>query len=800
MLWTEISGAAQRVARRPLASTSIAVVFAVGICANAIVFALAHAWLVRSLPFPNESSLVVVDSTIGATRGNLTGREIRDIGRDSRLVEEIAGYYPSQYNLTGGAIPEALTCIITTHNLFRILGVTMVSGEAWSGISDWREQYLVALSHDVWSRRYGADPSMPGRSVILDGAPYTVTGVLPRGFAFPGRVDMFRAVTGFNAESVRRFSAVARLRAGVSVSDTQAELDDLARQYERSYPDTNRAVRFHVRSLRDSYVGAVRPYILLLGGAVALVLLISAANVATLGLVRALGRRHEVAIRTALGAERWRIVCGFVIEHALLALVGGVIGIAGAAATPAMLKRTVALALPPWMDVRIDAPVVLFAMGLSLVIGLGTGVVTGMAALDRHSVVGLRTGSRGSTGSRRDRRIRMALVAGQVALAVAVLTGAGLTTKSLGRLGAVDLGLRPDHLVTFRVDPPWKKYPEQKDMALFYERALDRLATLPGVAGVGASLYLPLSGLRDITQTVSIEGQSPADAAVPFVNVHYVSPTYFSVMGMAQQSGRSFISADREGGQRVALVSRAAAARFWPGKDPLGQRLRLTIRTRGFGQDNSAEVNVAVVGVIGDVRGVDPIRPPDLDVYLPIAQAYAGDAFFVLRSTTTESVAALVAAAIRDVDPEQSIFDIALMDDRVAARIWQHRTATTVLLTFAVVTVILVTVGIYALVSFTVAAQRREIGVRVALGAQRRDVRQLVVFQAMVPVTVGLALGVPFALAGSQGLRAVLYLVSPADPSVVFGVIGLLVVLSLGACILPTRRASRIDPVIVFSQ
>jgi putative ABC transport system permease protein len=394
----------------------------------------------------------------------------------------------------------------------------------------------------------------------------------------------------------------------------------------------------------------------------------------------------------------------------------------------------------------------------------------------------------------------MALVAGQIALAVAVLTGAGLTTKSLARLGAVDLGVRPEHLVTFRVDPPWKKYPEQQDIALFYERALDRLATLPGVTGVGASLYLPLSGLRDITQTVTIEGQSPTEAAVPFVNVNYVSATYFSVMGVQQHAGRPFTPMDREGGQRVAVVSRAAAQRFWPERDPLAQRLRLTIRTRGFGQDNSAAVDVNVVGVVGDVRGVDPMRPPDLDIYLPIAQAYAGDAFFVLRTTTADRVAASVAAAIRDVDPEQSIFDIALMNDRVAARIWQHRTATVVLVTFAVATVILVAVGIYALVSFAVADQLREIGVRVALGAQGRDVRRLVVVQAIVPVAIGLAVGLPLALAGSQGLRAVLYLVSPADPTVALGVIGLLTFLALGACILPTRRAGRVDPVIVLRQ
>ena len=769
MLWQDVRAAARGIGRRPGFSAAIVAVFAIAICANTTVFALAHAWMIRALPFPDAGELVVLDTTVGATRGNLSGREVRDLPRDSRLIADLAAFYPSQYNLTGGGPPEALTCIISTHNLFRVLGVGMLHGDVWSASSDWTEQYLVALGYDVWARRFGGDPGVAGRTIIMDGAPYAVTGVVPRGFAFPQRVDVFRAVTAFNAEGARRYSAVARLRPGIAIADVQAELDALGRQYEQAHPTTNRGVRFHVRSLRDSYIGPVRPYIWLLAGAVGLVLLISGANVINLYLVRAVGRRQEVAIRTALGAERWRIVAAFVTESVLLAGIGGALGVSLASVVLALLPRFTALDLPPWMATGVDLPVLLFATGLSLVIGLVTGAAAAFGAVSSDSPEALRSNIRGSTGTARQRRTRAALMTAQVALAVAVLLGAGLTMKSFARLSAVDLGLQPEHLITFRMDPPWKKYPELSDISLFYERTLERLSTLPGVTGVAANHKLPLSGLTDITQTVNVEGQERAQA-MPFVNAQYVSPAYFSVMGIGLDAGRAFSHHDRESSQRVAIVSQAAAARFWPGSDPLGQRIFLNVRTRGFGGNNNADMWVTLVGVVRDVRSTDPVLAPDLDVYLPIFQAYAGDTFFVVRAASVARVRSSLTAAVLNVDPEQSIFDVASMDERIGARVWQRRAAAAVMTTFAVTTLVLVSVGIFGLVSFAVAAQTREIGVRVALGARSGDVRRLVFTQALVPVGFGLALGLPVALAAARTLTAVLFSVSPVDPVVAVGV------------------------------
>jgi putative ABC transport system permease protein len=798
MLWREIRASIVGLARRPGFGVAVVTVFGIAISVSTTVFALAHAWLIRGFPFPNPAELIAIDTTVGATRGNLSGREVRDLPRDSRLIADLAGYYPSQYNVTGGSVPEALTCIITSQNLFRILGVSMVHGDAWSASSDWTEQYLIALDHDVWLRRYGGDPAIAGRAITLDGAPYIVTGVLPRGFHFPRRVDMFRAVTGFYAETLRRYSAVARLRPGVSIAAAQAELDDLALQYERSHPDTNRDVRFHVRPLRDSYVGDMRPYVVVLAAAVALVVIISTANVVNLCLVAAIARRHEVSIRTALGAGRWRVVVGFMTESLALALVGGAVGTVLASGLLPVLQGLMALDLPPWMDVRLDLPVVIFALTLSVAVGSITGIATSFGAIDRESVPALRSGTRGAIGNVRQRRIRAALVTGQIALAVAVLLGAGLTTKSLARLGAVDLGLQADDVMTFRVDPPWKKYPEQSNIAWFYERTLERLQRLPGVTGVGANHKLPLAGLSDITQTVSIDGEVGDQSSKPFVNVQYVSPGYFSAMGIAIDAGRPFSHADRESSQRVAIVSGSAARRFWPGRDALGQRLLITVRIRGFGANNSADTWFTVVGVAHDVRSVDPTRTPDLDAYVPIFQAYAGDAFFVVRSHTPAGVRMALASAVRDVDPDQSIFDVVGMDERIATRIWQQRATASVMTIFAITTLALVSVGVFALVSFAVAEQTREIGVRVALGARTHDVRRLVFSQAMVPVTIGVTVGLPVALLAARGLHAILFGVGTVDPTVTVGVPVVVVVAALLACALPARRAANVDPIVVL--
>ena len=785
--------AARALIRRPAYSVGAAATLALGIAASATVFAFVHALLVRELPFAEPGRLVVIESAVGATTGNLTGREVRDIARESLLIEDLAAYYPSQYNATGGRIPEALTCIVATHNLFRVLGVRFQHGDTWPAEQDWTEQYFVALGHDVWTRRYGGDPGMVGRAVVLDGAGYTVTGVLPAGFAFPTRVDLFRAVTGFNVETIRRNSVIARLRPGVTIQRARAELDGLSRAFADAYPSTNRGVEFRIRSLRDSYAGSVRPYLALLAAAVVLVLAIACGNVLNLALLRTTARHEEIAIRRAIGAQPRHIAVQLIGESMLLSLVGAAVGVALAYGAIRVLRSLIALDLPPWMEIRVDLPVVAFAVGLAIAAGLLIGLATCIATLRRDGVEMLRSGSRRGSATSAQRRTRTLLVGAQVTLTVVVLVGAALVLQGLNRQMAVDLGLDAGDVITFRVDPPWKTYPELRDITFFYERVIERLAELPGVSHVAANQKLPLAGLRDITQTVTLEGQSLDPAAKPFVNVQAVSPAYFDVMRIRVERGRRFTRYDRHGGQPVAIVSQSAAERFWPGQDANGQRLLVTLRTRGFGSPNTLDTWVTVVGVTANVRSVDPASPPALDVYVPLYQAYAGDAFFVLRSGGAAALAPVLPGAVRDVDPDQSIFDVELMASRIAARVWQPRTAATVLVLFGFAAWLLSTVGVYATVSYAVVQRTQEIGVRLALGAIPRDVWTLTMRQALLPVLVAATLGAAFAFGAIRWFQAMLFGISMANTA--FVAVPLLVTFAAGAaCVMPARRAARLDP------
>jgi putative ABC transport system permease protein len=792
-MWKDLQRAVRAVARRPAYSTGAAATLALGIAASATVFAFAHALLVRELPFAEAGRLVVIESAVGATSGNLTGREVRDIARESLLIEDLAAYYPSQYNATGGGIPEALTCIVATHNLFRVLGVRFQHGDAWPAEQDWTEQYLVALGHDVWRRRYGSDPGMVGRGVMLDGAGYTVTGILPAGFAFPTRVDMFRAVTGFNLETIRRNSVIARLRPGVTIEQARAELDGLGRQFADAHPATNRGVEFRIRSLRDSYAGSARPYLALLAAAVLLVLVIACGNVLNLALLRTTARHEEIAIRLAIGAQPRHIAAQLIGESVLLSLVAAVVGVAFAYGAVRVLRSLIALDLPPWMETRVDLPVVAFAVGLGIAAGLLIGFATCIATFRRDGNDLLRSGARRGSATAAQRRTRTLLAGAQVTLTVVVLVGAALVLQSLQRLMAVDLGLDAGDVITFRVDPPWKTYPELSDITRFYERVLERLAELPGVSHVAANQKLPLAGLRDITQTVTLEGQSVDPAGKPFVNVQAVSPAYFDVMRIRVEKGRPFSHHDRQSGQPIAIVSQSTADRFWPGRDANGHRLLLTLRTRGFGSPNTLDTWVTVVGVTANVRSVDPASPPALDVYVPLYQAYAGDAFFVLRSATAAALAPVLPGAVRDVDPDQSIFDVELMTSRIAARVWQPRAAAAVLVLFGFAAWLLSTVGVYGTVSYAVVQRTREIGVRLALGALPRDVWTLTMRQALVPVLAAATLGAAIAFGAARWLQAILFGASGANAT--FLIVPLLVTMAAAAaCVMPARRAAQLDP------
>jgi len=581
-------------------------------------------------------------------------------------------------------------------------------------------------------------------------------------------------VSAFTAPEARRFTVVARLRAGVGLAEGRTELTGFAERFAAAYPETNRNTRFVVRPLRDVFVGRVRPYLVLLAAAVALALLLAMANVVNLMLARAVGLRSELALRTALGASRGRLLALVATEAVVLAGCGGLAGIA-LGATLTRLVTLAPLQLPPWLDVRMDWRVMAFAVGLAALVALGVALLPWALMSNVDPREALLEGTRRTAGSPRLQGWQRGLVAVQVAMAVVLLT--------------------------FRVDPPSRPYSSVEPISLFYRRASERLRALPGVTAVGHNETLPFGGRPDTTRTMTVEGRAaiPGEGDQAFVNHQVVSASYFGAMRIPLQRGRVFTDNDRLGSVPVAAVSARAARRFWGDGDPVGQRIRTTQRTAGSGVNADAAVVYQIVGVVGDVRfrGLD--EPPGFDLYASVEQTFGGDAFFVVR-TAAESggLSRAVGEAIREVDPNQSIFDVRPMTDRVADASWQSRMAALVLAGLALVGLVLAAAGTYGVLAYAVALRERELGVRAALGADAASIRRLVLRQGLQPVALGLVAGVAGAIASGRLLGAVLFDVSPVDPLTLVAAPVILGAVAALACVVPAWRAAAVDPAVTL--
>jgi putative ABC transport system permease protein len=620
---SDLRHAARALLRRPGFSASVIVTLSLTVGANVAIFAAVYAMLFRPLPFPDADRLIAIEVEGGGSSGKLAGREVRDIAHDSQTIADFATFYPSQYNVTGGGLPESLVTTIGTSNLFRVFGVQMLHGASWSPALDWTSaQYTVVLGHSLWQQRYGSDPSIVGRTVKLDGADYLVTGVLPPGFDYPVQARLYRAVSGYTTSAARRFTGVARLKPGITLSEVRAELDGFSTRFGQQYPDTNRGLRFVARPLRDIFVGPIKPYLGLLAVAVLFVLLLACANIANLMLSRTLSLRSELALRTAIGASVGRIVRHVMAEAIVLAVLGGAGGfLLGVGAVRAM-TTIVRLQLPSWLEVRMEWPVAVFT---ALVAGLAAVVVAALPAFQASRAEAreaLGEGSRRVAGSRRQQLILRTLVSVQVATAVVLLTGATLMVRTVIALTHVNPGFRSERLITFRTDPPWTRYGGTEPIASFYRRALARLHELPGVSAAAIDQHLPFGGIADTTRTVMVEGRSTAASAAdrPFMNYQVISPNYFVVTGIPLISGRPLSVDDRIGAMPVCLINERAAKTFWPGQEPIGKRLTTMWRVDGTGTSTDVEVQLTVVGVVGDVRFDGLAAGPGMDLYTSMEQ------------------------------------------------------------------------------------------------------------------------------------------------------------------------------------
>ena len=776
--------------KRPGFFTLVAGTLALGIGVNVSIFSFVQALLLRPLPFADAGRLVRIQASKGSEPGRVAQREIEELQRESKSFEQIAAYYHSQYNVTGDGPPEAAPCAINTHNLFEVLGGRFLYGDTFAARDDFIRQYRVVLSHDFWQRRFGGDPAIVGESIVLDGGSYVVDGVLAPGMDFPPGTELYRQVTEYYGLEGRRHSVIARLAPGVSVSQAQQELRRFAGEWQTRYPASNQGVHFEAVPLRDSWVGEARPYLVTLMAAVGLVLSIAVVNVVNLLLSRAGERRHEMALRTAIGASRGRLVRQLLVESLLLAALGGLGGLLLAVWWTRALTAMVRADLPAWMAIRVDSTALLVTAALVLVAGLVSGLTPALRLSGSRPGAALGHGTRASEGPG-TRRLGGALVVAEVALALVLLLGAGLMIRSFMALQRQPLGFDPEGLFTVRVDPPYWSYNQIEQLTPFYDQAVDNLRAIPGVTAVAANQNLPLAGLDEHTKrVVTLHGQSAAEqTANPFVHLQSIGPGYFQGMGIPLLEGRSLARHDRQSSPPVAVVSRALATRLWPVGRAIDRRLKL-------GPPDSDAPWLTVVGVAADVRSERRLGAASPDLYVSHFQHFTGDSFFALRTSRLgPELVRQIENAIQRFDADLPLFDVAPMHERVAKAEWRRRVSSTLFLAFGLMALALAGVGIYGVVGRRVDRQVREMGVRLAFGARPADLFRRVMGQGLRFFLLGSAIGLAASMALVKLIQNLLFGVETTDPWTLVGAWGVLLAVTLAACLIPARRAARLDPI-----
>ncbi len=789
--------------KAPGFAAAAVVLMALGIGANTAIFTVVDAVLLRPLPFPAPERLVRLwhvppaKSFPGMSTFSVSPANYLDWRSQARSFSGMAAYGPRELTLTGGDRPEALTAGLVTSDFFSVVGVQPLLGRTFTRDEDGPGGgHVVVLSNSFWRRRFAADPRIVGRTLALDGERSTIVGVMPATLDFPawGATDVplwaplawsekERAVRG-----IHDYNVVARLAPGATLRQAQAEMDAISARLARQYPADDQGWGAVVAALPEYLVRSVRPALLILLGAVAFVLLIACANVANLTLAKSLGRQKEMAIRAALGASQGRVLRQVLTESTLLALAGGALGLFVAHFGVSLILAFLATDLPRAVEVGLDGTVLAFALAVSLASGLVAGLAPALRMTGAELQETLKAGLGRTDAESGGYRTRGALVALEVALSLVLSVGAGLLVRSLWELHGVDPGFDPEGVLTMTVALPEARYPLPVERDAFAGRVLDRLRALPGVESAAAIDSLPMTG--GSTQPIVVAGRAAELAAEqPEVAVRRISPGYLHAMRIRLRSGRDFTAGDRAGSAAVVLVSESMARRFWPGEDPLGKRLTLTF---------APETSRQVVGVVADVKqeGLDAATPPTA-LYEPLAQAPWTRLSLVLRTGSARPAAAAPAAiaAIHEIDREESVQSVLTMDEILAETLAQRRFSMLLLAAFAGLALVLAAVGIYSVLSYSVGRRAREIGIRMALGAEVHDVLRLIVAEGMRPALLGMAAGLAAALALGRLLASLLYGVTASDPATLAAVSLLLLGVALLASLLPAYRAARIEPI-----
>jgi putative ABC transport system permease protein len=765
---------------------------AIGIGATTAMFSAVNAVLLRPLPFPDAERLFTVRETraqSGFERTVVSEGEYLQWGRNNPHFEDAAIVEMPGLSVRIGDSPERVPALRVPADFFPLFGVTAAAGRIFARDAEQPGRGdVILLSYNIWQSRLGGSAEAVGRTVVVEGRPFTVIGILPRNFTFGGRVDAIVPMTLGPAQaaqfSAHSFDMYARLKPGVVPAQAAADLTRLVLSTQGNPPHATGAA---LLPLHEEVVGDSRTSMLVLFGAVALVLLIACANIANLLLARATSRQREIAVRSALGASRSRVMRQLVTESLLLSAVGGALGLVIALWLTDLLARSAADSLPRALEISMDARAFAFAFAVSLLSGLLFGVTPAWQAsrVDVHSA--LKQEMRGGTGTGRTRVLSF-FAATEIALALVLLVGAGLLLATFENLRHVDPGFDPAHVLTAPAYLPEWKYATPEQQRAFFQRATFDLTNVPGVTAAAAVNALPLSG-NNSSGTITLDGfPPPPPSQFEKADRRAITPAYFRAMGIQVLGGRAFTDRDNERSPGVVIVSRSLAEHYWPGHSPIGKRLKL-------GRYGSDAPWLTIVGVAADVRHSTLAAASRQVVYYPHAQLPSGGMELVVRTAADNpGVVSAVRSTISRIDPDLPVDSIPRMTDLVRSSLLDHELEFALLGSFAVVAVVLAAAGIYGVMTYTMAQRAQEFGIRLALGASSRDIVRLVTIEGIRLTATGTLVGIGAAWVGARMLGELLYGVAPADPTVFACAATLLAVTALSACVVPTLKALRVDP------
>jgi putative ABC transport system permease protein len=810
MIIQDIKHALRSLRRKPSFTVVIVLTLAIGIGGTTAIFGAVNAVLLRPLPYPEADQLVrVYKTTLDAADrigGSVSPPDFTDWRRDNTVFTGLAALYTGSFALTGLGSAEQIPAALVTGGFFDVMGTRAAIGRTTSTADDpMGSRDVVVLGYDIWRRRFGSNPAIVGQQITLDATPYEVIGVMPEGFRYPLRSEMWVPLR-FSAKDLETqrgahyIDVVGRLKPASSIEQARENMRAIAARLAADFPPTNRNSSASVHPLREALVGSVRQSMFVLLGAVGLVLIIVCVNIASLVLIRAIGRSRELAVRVAVGAGRITLIRSLLVESVVLGVMGGVVGLLFAYwATGAIASMDPSIGVPLLNQTRLDVPVTGFAILIAMLASVVFGTMPAWQATSIGDVVTRIREEGGSTTSDPKRqRMRSLLIVAETTLAVVLLVGAGLLARSFDRLLSVDLGFSADAVQTFAVSLPTAKYSAPQQRQQFIESLVSGAAAHPNVESAAAVFGLPLTNFRYGISTSTRDGVTLSDDEQDrlTLQVRLVTPDYFKTMGIPVRRGRAFTSTDRMGSQLVAMLNETAAARVWPDQDAMGHQLEIGTRM-GLG---GARAGGTIVGIIGDVREHGPVSPAAPTLYLPHAQ-WPDDSMTIVakaRNGDPQSLVQPMRALLQDLDTDVPMSAVRSMAQVSANAVAQPRLYLVLIASFAGTAMLLAGIGLYGVLAYAVGQRTREIGIRLALGAKRGEVLRMVMIQAGQLSIAGVVIGLGAAVLASRVLRAQLFEITPTDTFTYVSVGAGLLIVALVASWIPARRAARIDPLVAL--